>query len=164
MILKGGMPVSSPVVRKAQEIDLKPLVELSKESLLASYGELIDAEKLRPWSEGGDVEKYIRGMWPGMLVAVDGPDLVGMLALDGNRVDIVWVSQTFRQQGIGQMLMESAEEHVAQKCESIEVECLGPDIETIQFYEGRGYVRLKEYVDNISGVDKVVMFKAFESV
>ena len=161
--------MSSPVVsqtqiRQAREIDIKPLVELCRESLLSSYGELVEAERLRPWSEGEDIEKYVRGIWPEMLVAVDGPDLVGMLALQGNRIDIVWVSQAMRQQGIGQMLMEVAEEQVAQNCASIEVECLGPDIETIQFYEGRGYVRVKEYVDNISGVDRIVMSRTFESV
>ena len=156
--------MSSPIIRKAQEVDLKSLIELCRESLLASYGELVEAEQLRPWSEGEDIEKYVRGIWPKMLVAVDGPDLVGMLALKGNRVDIVWVAQALRSRGIGQMLMEAAEEQIAQNCDSIEVECLGPDIETIQFYEVRGYVRQKEYVDNISGVDKVVMSRFFESV
>lgn len=156
--------MSNPSIRKAQEIDIKPLVELCRESLLASYGDLVAAEQLRPWSEGGDIDKYIRGIWPHMLVAIDGPDLVGMLALKGNRVDIVWVAQALRTQGIGQMLMETAEAQVAQDCDSIEVECLGPDIGTIQFYENRGYVRQKEYVDNISGVDKVVMSRIFESV
>ncbi|AMO58659.1 hypothetical protein GZ77_17835 [Endozoicomonas montiporae] len=161
--------MSSPIVhktqiRKAREIDIRPLIELCKESLLSSYGELVEAEQLHPWSEGGDIEKYVRGIWPQMLVAVAGPDLVGMLALQGNHIDIVWVSQTMRQQGIGQMLMDNAEEEVAQLCESIEVECLGPDIKTIQFYEDRGYVRKREYVDNISGVEKIVMSRTFESV
>ena len=172
MMLIEGTPVSSPIVntvastivRKAQEIDIKPLVKLCKESLLASYGELVEAERLRPWSEGGDIEKYVQGIWPDMLVAVDGPDLLGMLALQGNRIDIVWVAQALRQQGIGQMLMDTAEEQVALTCKSIEVECLGPDIQTIQFYEDRGYVRVKEYVDNMSGVDKIVMSRTLESV
>ena len=99
-----------------------------------------------------------------MLVVIDGPDLVGMLALQSNRVDIIWVAQALHQQGIGQMLMGTAEEKVAENCKSIEVECPGPDIETIQFYEGRGYVRVKEYVDNISGVGKIVMSRTLESV
>ena len=156
--------VAGKIVRKAQEVDIKPLVKLCKESLLASYGELVAAEQLRPWSEGSDIEKYVQGIWPDMLVVVDGPDLVGMLALKGNRIDIVWVAQALRQQGIGQILMDTAEEKVAQTYKSIEVECLGPDIETIQFYEDRGYIRVKEYLDNFSGVDKIVMSRTLESV
>ena len=151
--------MSSTVIRQAQEIDIKDLVALCKESLLASFGDLVEPEKLRPWSEGNDIEKYIQGSWPNILVAVDGPDLVGMVCLQENRVDIVWVSQVLRQRGIGQRLMDVAEEQVSQSHEAIEVECLGPDIETIQFYLSRGYIKLKEYEDRISGVDKVVMSK-----
>lgn len=152
--------MSSTIIRKAREVDLKALLALCKESLLASYGELVEAEKLRPWSEGSDIEKYIRGSWPSILVALNGPDMVGMLSLRGNNIDIAWVAQALREQGIGQMLFEAAEEQVALRYDSISAECLGPDIETLHFYETRGYVKQREYEDNYSGVDKIVLLKS----
>ena len=106
----------------------------------------------------------MKGMWPNMLVAVDGPDLVGVLALNNHRIDIIWVDPSHRERGVGGQLMDVAEDSVSDHHGSIEVDCLKPDVNAIQFYENRGYTQQKTYIDQFSGISKVVMYKSLASV
>lgn len=148
------------VIRKAREYDMSAIVELCRESLITTFSGVMEPEKLRPWAEGGDIEKYVRGNWPDMLVAWQGEKLAGLAAIRSSKIDLIWVAVDFRQQGVGGQLMEEAEQKIAEKYSDVSVECLLEDESTKAFYQQRGYECGREYLDGMTGVQKVIMTKS----
>ncbi|MRI33130.1 hypothetical protein EOPP23_09055 [Endozoicomonas sp. OPT23] len=143
------------IIRKAQEIDMGSIATLCRESLLKAYDNMIDPDRVMPWSEGDDVEKYVRGNWPCMLVAWQDDKLAGLVAKTKNHIDVIWVNEEFRQQGTGKELLAEAERRLAKRYPELTVECI--DKETIRFFEKRGYTMQREFTDGMTGVNKTIM-------
>ena len=142
----------------AREYDMEPLAELCRESLKVTFG-----DRAHRWSGENEIDKYIRGNWPAMLVAQQDDRLAGFASLRDGKIDLVWIGMAFRNQGVGRELMDAVEQKISEEYPSISVECYVPDRQTIQFYEGRGYSIEREYTDGISGIEKVVMGRVLES-
>ena len=146
-------------LRPATEADQPAIVELCKTSITTTYGVFMDPERMRPWVDGQEVEHYFERMWPRMTVAVDDEQLLGVVALDGRVIDLLWIRANFRGRGIGSVLMEQAESKLAADHDVAELECFAPNRGSIAFYESRGYTAVRTYYEAASGVDKVVMTK-----
>lgn len=84
---------------------------------------------------------------------------MGVAAVDGNLIDLLWVRKDVRGEGVGGVLMDRIEAKLTSGNEFAEVECFEPNKRTVQFYEARGYGVVRRYQDEASGVGKVVMRK-----
>jgi len=146
-------------LRAATAGDRPAIVDLCKRSLVATYGGFMDPEKMRPWVEGREVETYVDQTWPHMTVAVRGETVVGVVALDREVIDLVWVRDELRGQGIGAHLMDAAERALAAGHDEAELECFAPNVGGLRFYRARGYREVRRYWEQASGVDKVVLRK-----
>jgi GNAT superfamily N-acetyltransferase len=146
-------------LRSATEADQSAIVELCKTSIVTTYGVFMDPERMRPWVEGQEVEHYVERMWPRMTVAVDDKQLLGVVALDGPVIDLLWIRTDLRGQGIGSVLMEHVESALTADHDVAELECFAPNRGSITFYESRGYTTVRTYYEAASGVDRVVMTK-----
>ena len=132
--------------------------------MATTYGVFMDPERMRPWVDGQEVEHYVEKMWPHMTVAaavdVDEEQLLGVVALDGHVIDLLWIRADVRGRRIGSVLMERAESTLAADHDMAELECFAPNGASIAFYESRGYTAVRTYFEAASGVDKVVMTKS----
>ena len=148
-------------LRPATETDQPAIVELCKTSIATTYGVFMAPERMRHWVEGQEVEHYVERMWPRMTVAMAEADeqLLGVVALDGHVIDLLWIRVNFRGRGIGSVLMEQAESTLAADHDVAELECFAPNGASIGFYESYGYTAVRTYFDAASGVDRVVMTK-----
>jgi ribosomal protein S18 acetylase RimI-like enzyme len=148
-------------LRSATEADRSAIVELCKTSIATTYGAFIEPERMRPWVEGQEVERYVERMWPRMTVAVnvDDEQLLGVVALDGHVIDLLWIRADLRGRGIGSVLMAQAESALAADHDVAELECFAPNRGSIAFYESLGYTAVRTYYEAASGVDRIVMTK-----
>lgn len=146
-------------LRPATAADRPAIVQLCKSSLATTYGAFMDPELLRPWVEGREVEHYVERMWSHMIVAAQDDAVLGVVALDGAVIDLVWVRDDLRGQGIGSTLMNQAERTLATGHDEAELECFAPNRASLGFYEARGYTAVRRYYEAASGLDKIVMRK-----
>ena len=146
-------------LRPATEADQPAIVDLCKTSITKTYGHFMDPERMRPWGEGREVEEYVARMWSRMTLAVQHETVLGVVAVEGATIDLVWVRDDLRGQGIGSALVDRAESILATHHQAAELECFGPNHRSIAFYEARGYTTVRTYYEAASGVDRVVMTK-----
>ena len=149
--------------RPATEADQPAIVDICKASIATTYGVFMHPERMRPWVDGQEVENYVARMWPRMTVAVDAEQLLGVVALDGHVIDLLWIRADLRGRGIGSVLMDQAESTLATGHEKAELECFAPNRASIAFYESRGYTTVRTYYEAASGVNRVVMTKPLSS-
>jgi ribosomal protein S18 acetylase RimI-like enzyme len=156
-------------LRWATAADQPAIVDICKTSITTTYGAFMDPERMRPWVEGREVEDYVARMWSQMTVAegaegLDDEQVLGVVAIDGRVVDLLWIRADLRGQGIGSALMDQAESLLAEDHDVAELECFAPNDASIAFYEARGYAAVRTYHEVASGVDKVVMTKHLRSL
>ena len=146
-------------LRPATEADQPAIVDICKGSITKTYGVFMDPERMRPWLEGREVEEYVARMWSRMTLAVEDERVLGVVALDGAIIDLLWVRDDLRGQGVGSALMDRAECMLAATHKMAELECFAPNHGSIAFYEARGYTAVRTYHEAASGVDRIVMTK-----
>ena len=151
-------------LRPATEVDQPAIVDICKTSITTTYGVFMNPERMRPWVDGQEVENYVARMWPRMTVAVDDGQVLGVVALDGHVIDLLWIRADRRGQGIGSVLMNEAELMLAVDHPVAELECFEPNHSSLAFYAARGYTAVRRYYEAASGVDRIVMTKQLGGV
>jgi GNAT superfamily N-acetyltransferase len=142
-------------LRAATLVDTTAIVRLCKVSLTTTYGAFMAPDRMRPWTEGTEVEDYVAKMWPRTTVAILDHEVVGVVALDKAVIDLLWVADALQGQGIGRRLIRH--DHSA-----AELECFAPNRAGLAFYKSGGYAEVRRYYETASGVDKVVLRKALQ--
>jgi ribosomal protein S18 acetylase RimI-like enzyme len=122
----------------------------------------MEPERMRPWTEGTEVEDYVAKMWPRTTVAILDHDVVGVVTLDRAVIDLLWVADALRGRGIGRRLIRHAEATLAANHSAAELECFAPNRASLAFYKSGGYVEVRRYYEAASGVDKIVLRKALQ--
>jgi ribosomal protein S18 acetylase RimI-like enzyme len=158
------MPSWAPRIRRAKADDLGAITDLCKSSIRVTYGPFVAEDRIKPWVEGDETDKYVSSMLSGMLVAVADSEIVGVVAIAGATIDLVWVAPAKRGRGIGAALMTAAEKQIRADGHSIaRLEVFASNREAIRFYEAHGWTRQDVYPDPVSGVDKARMEKKLPS-
>lgn len=151
-------------IRKARRDDIERIISMCKDSLAATYGDFMDEEAMRPWIAGTETDDYVRSRIAQMLVAEFSGRIAGVVSLDQQSVDLLWVDIDHRRQGIGRCLMERAERELASSGHSTgKLECFEPNRDAIAFYERLGWSIERKYLDETAGVNKVVMTKTLSA-
>ncbi len=159
--MTAGMTGSADVViRPAVAGDLAAIVALCKTSLRATYGAFLDADKMAPWADGEELDKYARANMAHMLVAVDADGPVGVVAIEGDFVGLLWVAIEKRGQGIGSQLMIAAEARMRLDGHTrLRVNVFEPNVGAIRFYERHGWTKQGIEFEPNAGVNQVLMVK-----
>ena len=147
-------------IRPAVAGDFAAILALSKGSLKAAYGAFIAADKLAPWAEGDAMDAYVTANIMQMLVALDGDGPVGVVAMEGDLIGLLWVAPDKRSQGIGSRLMRFAEARMRHAGHTrLRVKVFEPNVRAVRFYERHGYVREGVEFEPGAGVNQVLMVK-----
>ena len=147
-------------LRPAVAGDQSAIVELCKHSLVTTYAGFMKLEKMHSWIEGSEVEDYVARMWPHMTLAIDEDRAVsGVVAIDDQVIDFVWVRDDRRGEGIGSRLMDRAERVLSARYAEAELECFTPNVASLAFYQSRGYREVRRYYERSSGVERIVLRK-----
>ena len=70
-------------LRAATLVDTTAIVRLCKVSLTTTYGAFMAPDRMRPWTEGTEVEDYVAKMWPRTTVAILAHEVVGRAVRQG---------------------------------------------------------------------------------
>ena len=147
-------------IREAEEADFDAVVDLCKSSLQATYGSFISAERMKPWSEGDEIEKYVRSTLGNLLVAVDQDGISGVVSVEDDLIGLLWVAIDKRGKGVGQVLIVEAEAVIRKNGHTkLRVEVFEPNTDAIRFYERNGWAKREIYPDPEAGVNTVLMVK-----
>ena len=151
----------SPIhTRSARESDVPQVLNLFKDSLRQSYGGFIDMTRDNPWLHGTAADEYVARTLPDMTVAEDAQGtVVAFGVLQGNFIDILWVSLERRGEGLGTQMMDEFEARIAEEHETARLECFEPNTPAIEFYRRRGYTIQRTYFVEDAGVNTAVMTK-----
>ncbi len=115
---------------------------------------------MKPWSEGDEIDKYVRSMLGNLLVAVDCDGISGVAAVEGDLIGLLWVAIEKRGEGIGKVLIAAAEEMIRKNGhKKLRVEVFEPNIDAIRFYERHGWTKQEAHPDPLAGVNMVLMVK-----
>ncbi len=147
-------------IRQATEADFDAVVDLCKSSLQVTYGSFLDVEAMRRWSEGDELDKYIRARLGSLLVADDHDGISGLVAVEDDLIGQLWVAPERRSEGIGAVLLAAAEALIRERGHTrLRVEVFEPNIGAIRFYERHGWTRQDTYREPLSDVDMIRMVK-----
>jgi len=152
--------MSEIIIRQADASDRDQIVAMCKHSMKATYGSFMTEEAMAPLAEGDETDKYVDAMLPHMLVAEDAETVVGVVSLDNETIDLLWVDIERRGQGIGSRLLKQAEDQLATKgVRKGKLQCFEPNRSSIEFYQSQGWSITDTVHDDMAGVDKVNMVK-----
>ncbi len=147
-------------IRQATKSDFGAVVDLCKSSLQMTYGSFLDAEAMRPWREGVELDKYVPARLGSLLVAVDDGLVVGVVAVEDDLIGLLWVAPERRGEGIGKVLVAAAEALIRERGHTrLRVEVFEPNIGAIRFYERHGWTKQDTYREPLSDVDMIRMVK-----
>ncbi len=147
-------------IRQATKSDFGAVVDLCKSSLQMTYGSFLDAEAMRPWREGVELDKYVPARLGSLLVAVDDGLVVGVVAVEDDLIGLLWVAPERRGEGIGKVLVAAAEALIRERGHTrLRVEVFEPNVGAIRFYERHGWTKQDTYREPLSDVDMIRMVK-----
>ncbi len=147
-------------IRQATRADFDAVIELCKSTLAVTYGAFLTAESMRPYIEGDELDKYVRGRLGSLLVAVDHDGISGVVAIEDDLIGQLWVAPERRNEGIGAVLLAAAEALIRERGHTgLRVEVFAPNTRAIRFYERHGWTKQDTYREPLSGVDMIRMVK-----
>jgi len=152
--------MTSTSIRAARDSDIDGIVALCKSSLAATYGSFLDEEKMRPWIEGDEAEKYVRKTLSRAIVAEESGSIVGIASLEDDMIGLLWVAIERRGRGIGGRLLAEAERMLAAGGQALgKLECFEDNVDSIAFYESKGWRAVSTSMHETAGVNQVLMHK-----
>ena len=148
------------ICRSAVAEDYNQIVTMCKSSMVATYGGFLDEEAMRPWAEGIETDNYVRKMLSEMIVAEENGKIVGVVCINNDEIDLLWIHIERRRNGIGKKLMEKAEVALSERdYKEAKLECAEPNTPAMKFYRKLGWNERGKFLDEMSGVNKVIMQK-----
>ena len=148
-------------IRKARKEDQDPIINMCKSSMKETYGSFLDEDALKPLETGSSTDRYIKRMINNMVVAHKNEKVVGVLSIDNNLIDFIWVHGDFRGKGIGKTLMHKAENHLKTKgYKKARLECYEPNKRSIKFYKNLDWIPKSSEYDKKARVNRILMEKS----
>lgn len=148
-------------IRKAPVDDIEGITEMCVSSMAATYGHIMTEEEMRPWIEGDETLKHVTKTIEFSSVAVNKGAICGVVTLDKDLIDLVWVGIEYRGKGIAKLLMDEAEKQLKENGYKVaKLECFEGNDAAIGFYESVGWIIQKVVKDETSGHNKFIMTKS----
>ncbi len=95
--------------RPAEERDLPAMIDVGRKAFLYAFWELSPIEVIRDWVTKDFEGRHYPELWPRIRLAVAGDRPIGLIGVEGNYVDGLWIHPNYHRRGIGTKLMRDAE-------------------------------------------------------
>jgi GNAT superfamily N-acetyltransferase len=142
-------------MRAATESDVDVLIQLSIQTIRASYTSFLGQDGVEGFIASGEVDKYVRDnihrCW---LLEVDGA-IVGYCVPKGDAIELMMVDHRHHRRGFGSKLLLHAEEVLFKDHDEIVLESFEPNDVANAFYRHHGWVEARRFADDKSGVDRI---------
>ena len=143
------------MIRAATESDVDVLVQLSIQTIRASYTSFLGQDGVDGFIGSGEVDQYVRDnlhcCW---VIEVDGAT-VGYCVPKGHAIDLMMVDHRYHRRGFGSELLLYAEQALFKDHDEIVLESFEPNHVANAFYRHHGWVEARRYPDDKSGVDMI---------
>ncbi len=147
-------------IRQGRPADVEAIVAMCATSMRAVYGAFFSEEQMRPWIGGDETRNYITGMLDSTLVAAASGEILGVATIKDDLIDLLWVAEDRRGEGIGRALVEQAQGRIRTGGHAqARLECFEANTNAIACYAHLGYRQIDRYQCPIAAVPKVVMAK-----
>lgn len=150
------------IIRFARNNEFLQVVELCKAAVHEAYAPLVASEVLKPWVAEGETEHYVLHRMGNILVAATSVNtLAAILCIEGNLIDMLFVTQNFRRQGLGTRLITEAERLLADAgIPRARLQCFQHNKVAISFYQHLGWHITETFRDVNTNATKVEITKA----
>jgi ribosomal protein S18 acetylase RimI-like enzyme len=148
------------LIRKGLAADVTALVELSGRTIRASYGSFLGGKAVEEFLGSGAVEQYVRDSLVDCWVAVREGRIVGYSVCRGDLIDLMMIDQAVHRQGLGTELLRCVEESMGGRYAELRLESLEANAPANAFYRKHGWREESRYLDQESGVHKIMFKKA----
>ena len=143
------------MIRAATESDVDVLVQLSIQTIRASYTSFLGQDGVDGFIGSGEVDQYVRDnlhcCW---VIEVEGAT-VGYCVPKGHAIDLMMVDHRYHRRGFGSELLLYAEQALFKDHDEIVLESFEPNHVANAFYRHHGWVEARRYPDDKSGVDMI---------
>jgi len=99
--------------------------------------------------------------WGAGWVAASAGDLLGWMLTQDNWIEDLWIASRFRGQGVGSALLQHGEKEIAARgIATAHLHVIASNKQAIEFYERRGWQRVRETPHEVPPAPRLEMIKA----
>jgi len=143
------------MIRAATKSDVDVLVQLSIQTIRASYTSFLGKERVDGFIGSGEIDQYVRNNLHCCCVIEVDRSTVGYCIPKGRVIDLMMIDHRYHRQGFGSKLLLYAEQELFKDHDEIVLESFEPNHVANAFYRHHGWVEARRYADDKSGVDMI---------
>ena len=92
-------------IREATAVDIKPLVVLSRKTILDNYSSFLGDQAVTAYIESGAVDQYVADNIQRCIVIVEDGEALGYSITKKNLIDLMMVDTDYHRRGLGTSLL-----------------------------------------------------------
>jgi [ribosomal protein S18]-alanine N-acetyltransferase len=150
------------ILRQARETDVPELIELARESWLSGFAGTAPISFVNERLARQFEQDWYPRHWPAMTVAEEEGILLGVVQVEGDEINGLWVAPAAQGRGVGTDLLRHAEQQVKASGHSRAwLTCSGFNPRAAQFYLSRGYLEVGRTTKHRGGnlVEEILTFE-----
>lgn len=158
-IAQSFVRLMNTLVRTALASDMGALIALSHRTISASYRPFLGDEAVDAFLGSGAADRYVEENVGRCLILVRDGEIVGYAVWRDNLIDLMMIDYAVHRQGLGTELLRQVEQMLLQRSDELRLESFEDNEKANAFYHKNGWREVSRYLDNNSGVSKVVFQK-----
>jgi ribosomal-protein-alanine N-acetyltransferase len=133
-------------LRRAHAEDLPELIELARRSWLSAFGLVAPYDLIAWWVRHDRAAEFYRQHWSAMQVLVVDELIAGILQVQNDEINGLWISPTMHRCGHGTYLLHQAENEIAANGYRVAwLHCSAFNPNGLSFYRRRGYAEVTRH-------------------
>jgi ribosomal protein S18 acetylase RimI-like enzyme len=147
-------------LRRGTNTDLDALAALSRRNIIEIYTSFLGKAAVDSYLQCGAVEHYLAENLVHSTVLVEDGTIVGYAVSKQNLIDLMMIDLPYQRSGLGTALLRHMEDVLFQTHQSIRLESFKENSAANSFYRKNGWVEIRQFLDEDSGVEKVEFHKS----
>jgi GNAT superfamily N-acetyltransferase len=141
-------------------LDSAALIALSHRTISVSYRPFLGDQAVDEFLGSGAVDRYVRENLGGCWVLACDDQNVGYAVCRDNLIDLMMIDQSFQRRGLGTELLHHLERLLGHAYAELRLESFEPNEAANAFYRKNDWREASRYLDESSGVRKIVFQKS----
>ena len=146
-------------IRQAESSDVDRLKALSRRTIEESYVPFLGDEVVENYIASGAVDQYVENHIQNCCVILAADVLAGFSVCKRNLIDLMMIDRKYQRQGLGTRLLKFVEYVLFTSFDELKLESFEPNSQANSFYTKNGWVGGETYLDDDSGVNKILFTK-----
>jgi GNAT superfamily N-acetyltransferase len=146
-------------VRRGLSSDLDALIDLSRRTIRACYSPFLGHEAVDAFVDTDEADRYVKLNIERCSVIVAEGQVLGYSVCRDNLIDLMMIDHAFHRRGLGSWLLINMEEMLFREHDELRLESFEGNEVANAFYRKHGWLELKRYVAEDSGVPKLIFRK-----